>query len=275
MFFANSNVVVTIMGSKIFYGANISAVLLKIASSKSTPPFFLANSVIQINPKYVTMTESQFVRFKNAGKRHASKAPGKMAGSENRTRADRTQSGNLNKWDVGYYRDLIGRHGPWGDGSFTNRDHMLANSSNQQQFNNGTWTGPETTSNQVKNAGIAITVSGKHHREHSATYGGRTKQDSPLPSVNRTEYGALEPTAAFKFEMDAMLSGKATITLQKLKNTLRIEMVGGYAYMYKFSVTNGQINATVAQDQALIDWLKKAVNNDPKHLNSTSMCTIL
>jgi hypothetical protein len=77
------------------------------------------------------MSDEQFVRFKNAGKRHASKQTGKKAGVVDRDRQDRTAIKTLHKWDVEQYGNLIGKAGPWGSGSRTNRDHMTADSSNQ------------------------------------------------------------------------------------------------------------------------------------------------
>ncbi|MFD2311724.1 hypothetical protein ACFSKX_14950 [Microbulbifer halophilus] len=257
---------VTIIGSKIFYADDLGQLCQQIKnyqtngtrSATINQRLFYNNLV-----NYAYMTDEQFVRFKNAGRRHPSRIPNKMVGQIDRTRGDRS-SGGLQKWDVGEYGSLTGKSGPWGNGSLTNRDHMTANSSNQQQFNTGTWPGSATTRSEVKREGLAIAVSGHHHRKASYTYGGRTRSPSPMTQLNRMQFGAQHPTDAFFTEMNSMLDWKSSHLNSNnvQKNTLRLEMVGAYAYMYKLSVDQGFIDASWEQDLYLVIWMNHAVSSD-------------
>lgn len=249
---------ITIIGAKIFYGDTLNDMLKSIGAYKGKH----SGAVSGLTPNaitYVQMTEMQFVRFKNAGRRKASSKPGKQTtGGISRTRVARTGTHDpLEKWDVDFYGDLTGHAGPWGNGSLTNRDHMTANSSNQMRNKQS---GHALSTNEVKNQGVAITVSGEHHRRASYTYGGRTKSPSPVLGLNRMEFGAKYPTDAFMTELDTMLEWKRDGGTGK--NRLRIEMVGAYTYMYKFSVDTGVVTPSVMQDQKLLNWIAAAVAND-------------
>jgi hypothetical protein len=82
---------------------------------------------------------------------------------------------------------------------------------------------------------FAITVSGRHHREASYTYGGRTKKTDTPDGSTRTQYGATHPTDSLYTETYPMLKWKFSHISQKtnqLKNTLRLEMVGAYVFVY-------------------------------------------
>lgn len=272
---------ITIICAKIFYGNtqqdvdNHIATYMSGTNKRSTAVSQYIQAVQThntsqyqiINKKYVSMSDDQFVRFKNAGRRHPSNHPGKLAGSASRTRQNRTRDSALQKWDVEPYSSLTGKSGPWGNGSLTNRDHMLANSSLQQQ-NAAQHANVRLSSSAVKRGGLAITVSGKHHRMASYTYGGRTKSPSPVLGLNRTQYGADHPVSAFMVEMDSMLAWKFSHqgTHGVQKNTLRLEMVGAYVYMYKKSVDLCFIEANIAQDLKLLDWVEKAVANDDRKI---------
>jgi hypothetical protein len=141
---------------------------------------------------------------------------------------------------------------------------MTANSSNQMRRASGTWQGSANTVGGVKNEGLAITVSGRHHREASYTYGGRTAKSDTPDGTTRMTYGATHPTESFFTEMREMLTWKANHigTGGQAKNTLRLEMVGAYAFMYKAAVDAGHIRATIEQDVLLLHWLRRAVTND-------------
>lgn len=252
---------VTIIGSKICYGDNFDDLETYIAGALAGNKF--SNALVPAKIDTVSLSEAQFVRFKNAGRRHASSSAKQTTGGISRQRPDRTTA-KLNKWDVNPYGELVGFEGPWGDGSFTNRDHMTANSSNQLMFQHNTWPGAATTSSGVKREALAIAVSGKHHRTASYTYGGRTaKRDTP-DGTTRKEYAANYPTPSFKTETDEMLKWKANHTNQLgvAKNTLRVEMVGGYAYIYRRSVERNLIAPTIDHDKMLMAYLDIAVKND-------------
>ncbi len=154
--------------------------------------------------------------------------------------------------------------GPWGNGSLTNRDHMTANSSNQLQFQTGTWSGNAATSAQVKSEGLAITVSGEHHRRASYTYGGRTRKKDTPDGSTRMRYGANYPTQSFLTETKEMLDWKSSHLGRnnQIKNTLRVEMVGGYTYLYKLAVSRNLITATAVHDATLVNYLEAAAKND-------------
>lgn len=268
-------VLVTIIASKICYGADLPSLLHYIGHVKQargqqmaalTPAAIkaaLAGGPAPLNVDSATLSDSQFVRFKNAGRQHASKSA-KSVGGIARTRDDRTEDDDLRKWDVAEYGELTGRGGPWGGGSLTNRDHMTANSSNQLRLASGTWQGDASTTGGVKNEGLAITVSGRHHREASYTYGGRTAKIDTPDGTTRMTYGATHPTESFFTEMREMLTWKANHigTGGQVKNTLRLEMVGAYAFMYKAAVDRGHIKPTIEQDVLLLHWLRRAVTND-------------
>lgn len=260
---------VTIICAKIFYGNSAQEINQQIASYQANGkraialnPYLGKVTYTVINQQLVQMSDSQFVRFKNAGRRHASHTKGKSAGGISRERQDRTGDNTLHKWDVDHYGNLTGRQGPWGNGSLTNRDHMTANSSNQMR-NAALPANVADSHYVVKRDGLAITVSGKHHRQASYTYGGRTKSASPIPGMNRTEYGANHPTQAFQKELGEMLSWKFSHSVNGVnKNTLRLEMVGAYCYMYKKSVDTFVTKASIPQDNELIEWIRRAVQND-------------
>lgn len=240
---------VTIINAKIFYSNTLQGLLSLVSGIQPNTALV----------KHVKMTANQFVRFKNAGKRHASKTPGKTANGISRSRPDRSTNTQLHKWDVDFYGNLTGRVAPWGTGAKTNRDHMTAHSSNLLASQNS---GSSSSESQIKNNGIAITVSGKHHREASYTYGGRTKKDSPDVNYNRTQYGAYYPNKAFNLEMNEMLKHKFNRANAQGVKKLRLEMVGAYAFMYKLSVNKNVISASAQQDADMIVWLDAAVAND-------------
>lgn len=252
----------TIIGAKIFYGDTVTDAENHIATYISHGKRMNAIQVfVPIVRSYVQMNENQFLRFKNAGRRHASAHAGKTTTSGlDRTRIDRTgRNDPLEKWDVDHYGNLTGHAGPWGNRALTNRDHMTANSSNQIR-NSLLPANIADSHSAVKADGLAITVSGNHHRGGSYTYGGRTKKESPVQGMNRMEFGAHYPTTAFYVEMNEMLEWKRTNSLGKSR--LRVEMVGAYAYMYKKAVDWGVVQATPQQDYTLLAWTAEAVTRD-------------
>ncbi len=256
-------VLVSIIGSKVVYGLDGPKTRKYINAIKSDKPDPF-NGCLPIGA--ITghwMTETQFERFKNAGKRHPSHSK-KTIGTTSRERDDRRDDPDLFKWDVGHYRELVGRVGPWGTGAPTNRDHMTADSSNQMQFRQGNWAGDATSSGEVKKEGLAIAVSGHHHRKASYTYGGRTKKTDTPDGSTRSQFGARDSTASFTTETEEMLKWKSNHTNEngQVKNTLRLEMVGAYVYMYKLAVRRGHIRASFQQDQMLMRYLKMAIAND-------------
>ena len=252
---------VTIIGSKICYGhsrAELSDYIADIWNHDQNR--FHGCMVNQLST--VLMSDSQFVRFKNAGRRHAG-GLGKFSGFEDRDRPDRTGDAALHKWDVDSYGQLVGRQAGWGSGAATNRDHVTADSSNQLRLQQGGWAGAAQTRGGVKSEALAMAVSGEHHRLASWTYGGRTKTIVPQTGQTRTEFGATDPTASFLLETEAMLRYKSShIKSSVAKNTLRIEMVGAYVFLYIQSVKQGHVAASIAQDSALIGYLANAVAND-------------
>ena len=81
---------ITSIGAKIFYGDTLNDMLKGIGAYKGKH----SGAVSGLTPNaitYVQMTEMQFVRFKNAGRRKASSKPGKQTtGGISRTRVART-----------------------------------------------------------------------------------------------------------------------------------------------------------------------------------------
>lgn len=249
---------VTIYLAKVCYGPTPAA-LTAYLGTHHLPNVFAAGPGAR---PVVQMNDSQFVRFKNAGKRHASKAPGKTAGAVPRDRASRTASPTLEKWDVAPYGALTGKAGPWGAGAMTNRDHVTAHSSNVMAWKGNLYPIPAADENELKRVAPAITVSGRHHREASWTYGGRTKTIVAAAGVRRVEYGAFSPDDSVWAEMDAMLGWKADPTKHSHgHSTLRLEMVGAYVYLYKTLVGHGVITASKNQDDRLLHYLNMAVHH--------------
>lgn len=260
--------IVTIIGSKICYGHSrieLFDYIRRVGNEK----FVRFNGCMPNDIHFVMMSNEQFVRFKNAGRRRSGgmdeDGHAKFAGFSDRDRDDRSNDMDLDKWDVASYGHLSGRAGPWGNGALTNRDHMTADSSNQIRFGQGTWPGMAGNRAGVKSEALAITVSGAHHRDASWTYGGRTKKTDTPTGETRSGFGASNPTASFAIETEAMLKWKSnhiSKTTGQLKNTLRVETVGAYAYMYIQAVKQGFIQATQQQDLLLINYLLVACQND-------------
>ena len=74
------------------------------------------------------------------------------------------------------------------------------------------------------------------------------------------EYGAFQPDDSVWLEMDAMLGWKADPSKHAHgHSTLRLEMVGGYTFLYKKLVLAGVIQASKAQDDRLLHYLNMAV----------------
>ncbi|HEX6536758.1 MAG TPA: hypothetical protein VF041_19380 [Gemmatimonadaceae bacterium] len=251
---------VTLVDAKVCYGASQHALQTYLAS-KAIPDVYTpgpgARAVVQ-------MSDAQFVRFKNAGKQHATDPMNvKFAGAVSRVRPDRTGNAALEKWDVAAYGDLTGRAGPWGGGPHTNRDHVTAHSSNVMRWNNGLYPLHAHSQAELKNVAPAITVSGRHHREASWTYGGRTKTIVVGTTETRMEYGAFHPDASVRLEFDAMLGWKADPNNHSSGNpTIRVEMVGAYAYLYKVLVNDGVTTASKQTDDLVLHYLNVAVLND-------------
>ncbi len=253
---------VSIIGSKICYGSDGADLIKYVTDAEKNKQLGIPKPAQIL---CVNLSDEQFVRFKNAGRMHGSKTPGKKAGNVDRTRPERTDDDDLEKWDVASYGDLTGKSGPWGSHAMTNRDHMTADSTNQLMLKGGDWPGDATTSNGVKTEALAITVSGRHHREASYTYGGRTKKTDTPDGSTRTKFGVTYPTESYTTETTSMLQWKSdhlSKTTGLATSTLRIEMVGAYAYMYKRSVSLGMIKPTTNQDKVLLKFLRTAVNND-------------
>ncbi|WP_063107703.1 hypothetical protein [Rhodanobacter thiooxydans] len=223
----------------------------------------------------VQLTPQQFLRFKMAGRQHgqgtaktyndvvADPLTGTKPTSITIQRVARQGASiPLGKWDVARYGDLTGRAGPWGPGSQTNRDHLLAHSSNLIRWKAGDDDYGATSASELKREGLAVVVSGIHHREGSATYGGRAQH------VNAAH--AMNPQVGVKDEIDTMLGWKAqkTVTLgskaytKSGKATLRIEMVGAYFYLYKRLVVQEIIKGDESMDIMLLDYLRSAVGWD-------------
>jgi hypothetical protein len=256
---------VTIVLSKICYGPTRSALNAYIARD----PALVAARKTPNKRSVVQMSDGQFVRFKNAGRQHPSMTPGKSAGAVTRDRAERRGANlPLQKWDVGPYRTLTGRTGPWGDGSMTNRDHITADSSNQVRWGTiGNWPMPAASAAEVRLGATAVVVSGRHHRSASYTYGGRTKLPSPVGGFNRTQFGAHYPTDAVMTEVSEMLEWKADRTKHTRTNaaghvTLRVEAVGAYAFLYKTLVADNVIHASDGMDETILHYLNIAVRHD-------------
>lgn len=251
---------VTLVNAKVCYGTT-KQTLRAYLQSKGLPDVYVAGHGARA---VVQMTNVQFVRFKNAGKQHETDPlNAKFAGAVPRARLDRTGLPGLEKWDVAQYGDLTGRTGPWGGGSQTNRDHVTAHSSNTIRWKGGTYPLHAGSEAELKRVAPAITVSGRHHKEASWTYGGRTKTIVVGTTETRMEYGALHPDASVQLEFDAMLSWKADPNNHsKGHPTIRVEMVGAYVYLYKVLVNDGITAASKAMDDRLLHFLNIAVQND-------------
>lgn len=232
---------------------------LKKALTPPLVPLFGQQAPVPVPANCVKMTSAQFLRFKNAGRQKASVAKsftdpltGQLITYQ---RTDRTQDKTLEKWDVARYNALVGRTAPWGTHGATNRDHLLADSINQTIYKQGSNPYNVTSPSELKREAFAVTVSGKHHREGSATYGGRVQAIKQQHANN--------PTMGAHIEMDAMMAYKNEPTNRTSnKSTLRIEMVGAYAYLYKQLVEQTVIVATSGTDKLLIDYLSAAVKAD-------------
>jgi len=235
---------------------------LKIALTPQMVQFPGQQPVLQQAPtpaNCVNLSSAQFLRFKNAGKQNASVAKSftdPLTGNViTYQRTDRASDATLEKWDVARYNELVGRVAPWGTHGATNRDHLLANSINQLMYQQGANPYSVHSPNDLKNQAFAMTVSGKHHREGSATYGGRVQAIKQQHANN--------PTVGAHVEMDAMMAHKNDPSNRTSnKATLRIEMVGAYAYLYKCLVEQGVIVATDNTDKLLINYLRAAAAAD-------------
>lgn len=219
----------------------------------------------QVGNRLVTMTDDQFRRFKTAGRRHASAAPKMTPDGVSYTRPDRTNDPTLNKWDVDRYQHLTGRTGPWGTHAATNRDHLLAHSENVQIYNGGQNPYNVTNVNTLKKLAWCVTISGNHHRGGSATYGGRVNAIHPQLGMTPRQYASGNPTAGAHFEMEAILEHKRDPNNRRSgvnKSTLRIEMVGAYAFLYKRLVQQGVMAGNQTTTDMLLDYLADAVAND-------------
>ncbi len=216
------------------------------------------------SPVVATLSGEQFVRFKCAGRRHGQGSLKEVRDPLTNNllfsfqRKDRTTSGELEKWDTGAYKTLVSRVAPWGAGGLTNRDHLLADSINQYMYSHGTNPYAVGSSGELKREGLAVTVSGHHHRKASETYGGRVHAIKAHHASN--------PTAGSLSEMDAMLGYKQDPanrkTPGKAHSTLRIEMVGAYCYLYKMLVEKTVIHADPSIDKMLMDYLVSAAASD-------------
>jgi hypothetical protein len=216
------------------------------------------------SPVIATLSDQQFVRFKCAGRRHGQSSMKEVRDPLTNNllfsyqRADRSASGNLERWDTGAYKTLVSRVAPWGAGGLTNRDHLLADSINQYMYSHGTNPYAVGSSGELKREGLAVTVSGHHHRKASETYGGRVHAIKASHAAN--------PTAGSHSEMDAMLGYKQDPanrkTYGKTHSTLRIEMVGAYCYLYKMLVEKTVINADPLIDNMLMNYLISASASD-------------
>ncbi|MBP2312810.1 hypothetical protein [Azospirillum soli] len=204
----------------------------------------------------VEMTVDQFIRFKNAGKQHASGGQ-KIIGGKSRYRSDRTEDDSAKKWDVTEYAHAQKQIGPWGRRHLTNRDHMNADSSNQKK--DVDWVDGLSAS-EIKKQGLVIFVSGEHHREDSYTYGGRTKKKDTPNGSTRTEYGTDHPEKSLAIEIDSMLLEKSK------RKKVRIEMVGGYRYLIKLAYQMQRIEPKKKHwdefDRIIMNYLEDAVKND-------------
>lgn len=236
----------------------------------------------------VQLSPAQFLRFKMAGRQEGQGAAktyhdvDPLTGGTPTTitiqRAARTGSAvPLGKWDVASYGDLTGRAGPWGSGARTNRDHLLAHSTNLIRWKSGHDDYGASTESQLKREGLAVVISGDHHRQGSSTYGGRAHYVNAAHATN--------PQAGVKAEIDTLLGWKAgkSVTLgsgvhtKPGKATLRIEMVGAYFYLYKRLVEQKIIAGEEGMDTMLLSYLRAAVADDdgfwridPEHLEITT-----
>jgi hypothetical protein len=265
---------VTIVLGKIIYGNNLTEITSYIsnAESKSSHSDTAANAIKSTEwddlkkaltsksaSAFVEMTTQQFLRFKNAGRMQgqtsAKSVQDPLTGTTIQYQRSDRANGVMEKWDVANYATLVGRVAPWGKGMATNRDHVLAHSINVEMKKQGNNPYGASNDSQLKSAAMAMAVSGHHHRKGSETYGGRVQ------SVKQAH--ANNPTVGAHSEMAAMMEWKADATNHsKAKATLRLEMVGAYAYMYKRLVEETVIQANKTTDDLLLGYLKAAVAND-------------
>lgn len=231
----------------------------------------------------VTMTADQFLRFKCAGRRHAEQ-PKKNPLALNRQRKGRTND-DLGKWDVERYEVLQSkRGGPWGAGSATNRDHLLAHAENEAAYTAGKNPYGAANVQELKRLAWAVTISGQLHREGSMTYGGNSQ--TPV-GVLKNRFRVTIPTSpaedaapmrqlvtndmhrAAQMETESLLKHKAdrpgrvhgTAKPGKAPS-LRIEMVGAYAYLYKKLIDEKVMYPDSNHDCMLLYYLHLAVAGD-------------
>jgi len=245
----------TIVNSKIVYGVN-DVQLASYAHARSI--------TLPSTPTIATLSDQQFVRFKCAGRRHGQSSLKEIRDPLTNNvlisyqRADRSMSATLERWDTGAYKTLVSRVAPWGTGGLTNRDHLLADSINQYMYSHGTNPYAVGSAGELKREGLAVTVSGHHHRKASETYGGRVHSIKVSHATN--------PTSGSHSEMDAMLeykqNGLNRKTPGKSHSTLRVEMVGAYCYLYKLLVEKTVISSDPGIDAMLVNYLISACASD-------------
>ena len=299
---------VTVIGGKIIYGKDQVAIIGYFANSVAKVKKSSGTTAAQTSAKpslgkksrwdavkdrvlmanitdFVELTPYQFLRFKMAGRQGGQTAAksydmdpltGGTPNVMSIQRVARTATPTLAKWDVAPYGELTGRTGPWGGGSATNRDHLLAHSTNMLRWNGTINDYGVKSESELKRKGLAVVISGKHHRDGSQTYGGRARKVSAAH--------AADPQAGAEEEIQALLEYKATkaypsassssasgsgmpppakkAKLVSGKATLRIEMVGAYFFLYKKLVEETPIVGQDSMDTMLLGYLRTAAKND-------------
>lgn len=269
----------TVRGTVAFAG--LAASLNVIAG----PPLLVreATAGAPIDRNVVTMSDDQFIRFKSAGRRHAESSAKKNASAISTGRVDRT-SDDLAKWDVGRYSDLSSkRGGPWGGGHATNRDHLLAHAENLEVLAHTGNPYGATSVAELKQRAWAVTISGNMHRGGSMTYGGNAGTNVAalkgrfgvtIPTTPAEDANLMRDLAtgnmhkAARMETEALLQHKANRAgrhnnpTTKTGSTLRIEMVGAYAYLYKQLIEQGIMRPDADHDAMLLRYLALAVTHD-------------
>ncbi|SHH90913.1 hypothetical protein [Marivita hallyeonensis] len=243
---------ITIIDGKIHYGANLQNLHGRLQN------YNIPQNAIQ---KTVTLNHTQFIRFKCAGRQTemaaAKQVVDPLTGNVlSYQREDRT-SGELARWDVEEYGKLTSRTAPWGKGHKTNRDHLLADSINQVMYSAGVNPYGAANANELKRRGLAVVVSGHHHRKGSETYGGRVQAIKQQHANN--------PTVGADSEMGAMMEYKNDPANRKSntnKSTLRIEMVGAYCFLYKRLCKQQVMQPNAQTDFMLLSYLEAAAQTD-------------
>lgn len=124
---------------------------------------------------------------------------------------------------------------------------------------------PPTAHRPSREKGLRLPFLVTTTEKEATPNGGRTKiKDTAIAGMTRMEYGAHNTTDSFAIETREILQWKAahTNSAGTAKNTLRLEMVGPYTYMFKVAVRNRFIDPILKHDLLLMHYLRLAVSND-------------